>query len=530
MTTQSYFRSLVCFGWLALCCLTGSPNWLLAAENTSLASKDSYDVRQFGAVGDGKTLDTAAIQKAVDTCAAEGGGKVCLRSGTFLAGTIILKSNVTLYVEAGATLLGSRNMDDYPDINPKIKYLYSTRFTKYMIYAEGAENIGIAGRGTIDGQGKFYTNPHGDKLRPYIVRFAECRNVRVTGVTFLNSARWLSHYLACEDVVIDGVTIKCKIGVNRDGIDVDSCRWVRISNCHICSGDDAIVLKATAHRLCQHVTVTNCVLSASPSAFKLGTESNGGFEDITCSNCTIYDSGYSGIGLMMVDGATLKRVNISNITMHNVHAAIFIRLGNRARPLPDEEKPGMGALQDVMINNVQGGVVGDAGCSITGIEGHYAENITLDNIRLHFVGGGAKELATREVSEKEASYPCGRMFGKLPAYGFYCRHVKNLRLHNVDLDFDKPDHRPAIVCDDVIDLDLAGLRAGISEEADCVVRLKNVQGALIHDNRTPQPVATMLRVEGKQTRDIAVLGNDFRQAKQAVTQGDDVPDAAVLVK
>ena len=239
-------------------------------ELTSLAARGSYDVRQFGAVGDGETLDTAAIQKAIDTCAADGGGLVCLRSGTFLSGTIILKSNVTLYVEAGATLLGSRNMDDYPDINPKVKYLYSTRFTKYMIYAERAENIGIAGRGTINGQGQFYKKPHGDKLRPYIVRFAECKNVRVTGVTFLNSARWLSHYLACEDVVIDGIKIHSRLRENRDGIDVDSCRWVRISNCHIYSGDDAIVLKATAHRLCQHVTVTNCGAQRRPQRVQAG--------------------------------------------------------------------------------------------------------------------------------------------------------------------------------------------------------------------------------------------------------------------
>ena len=158
-------------------------------------------------------------------------------------------------------------------------------------------------------------------------------------------------------------------------------------------------------------------------------------------------------------------------------------------------------------------MIGNVGCSITGIEGHYAENITLDNIRLHFVGGGSKERATREVPENEASYPSGRMFGPLPAYGFYCRHVKNLRLHNLDLDFDKPDHRPAIVCDDVLDLDLAGLQAAVSEEADSVVRLKNVQGALIHANRAPRPVTTMLRVEGDVTRDITVLGQRFSSSQ-----------------
>jgi polygalacturonase len=222
--------------------------WMLAGEtcaaDTERPSRGLFNAREYGAIGDGTTLDTGAIQKTIDACAGAGGGNVYLQGGTFLSGTLVLKSNVTLYVEAGATLLGSRNMDDYPDVTPQIHYLYRPRFTKYMIYAEGAENIGIAGRGTIDGQGTFYTNPHGDKLRPYIVRFAECKNVRVTGVTFLNSARWLSHYLACEDVVIDGIKIRSRIRANRDGIGIDSCRWVRIANCHVFAGDDAIVLKA----------------------------------------------------------------------------------------------------------------------------------------------------------------------------------------------------------------------------------------------------------------------------------------------
>jgi hypothetical protein len=490
-------------------------------------SRATFNVRDYGAAGDGTTLDTQAIQNAIDACARAGGGRVYLQGGTFLSGTVVLQSNVTLYVEAGATLRGSRNMEDYPDITPQIHYLYRPRFTKYMIYAERAENIGIAGRGTIDGQGKFYTNPHGDKLRPYIVRFAECKNVRVSGVTFLNSARWLSHYLACEDVVIDGIKIDSRIRENRDGIDIDSCRFVRIANCHVFTGDDAIVLKATAHRKCQHVTVTNCVLSSQASAVKLGTESNGGFEDITCTNCTIYDTGYSAIGLMMVDGAQLGRVTVSNITMRNVHAAIFIRLGNRARPLPDEEKPGMGSLRDIIISNLQGSVLSKTGCSITGIEGHYAENITLENIRLRFEGGGTQEDAGREIPEREDAYPSGKMFGTLPAYGLYCRHVKNLRLHNIDLDVTAADHRPAIRCDDVLDLDLFGLRAAVSPESAAAVQLNNVRGALIHGCRPHQPMAAFVRVRGEQSGQIAFRGNDLRLAKQPVVQSDDVPDGAV---
>ncbi len=247
--------------------LTAPDDGSASLPDQTIVTNGVYNVCDYGAKGDGETLDTAAIQHAIDDCAASGGGTVYLQGGAFLSGTLVLKSNVTMHIEAGATLLGSRDMRQYPDITPRIPYLYTPRFTKYMIYAENAENISLAGRGTIDGQGEFYTNPNGDKLRPYILRFAECRNVRVSGITFLNSARWLSHYLACEDVVIDGIKIHSRVRANRDGIDIDSCRWVRISNCHIYTGDDAIVLKATAHRKCEHVTITNCIISSEASAF-----------------------------------------------------------------------------------------------------------------------------------------------------------------------------------------------------------------------------------------------------------------------
>ena len=488
-----------------------------------------YDVRSYGAVGDGETVDTAAIQRAIDACAEAGGGTVYLRRGTFLSGTILLKGNVTLYLESGVTLLGSRDIEHYPDITPKIPYLYMHRFTKYLIYAECAENIGIEGRGVIDGQGKFFDNPHGDGLRPYILRFSECKNVRVTGVTFRDSARWLSHYLACEDVVIDGVRIENRRRrENRDGIDIDSCRRVQIANCHVNAGDDAIVLKATAHRKCRDVTVTNCVLSSMASAFKLGTESNGGFEDITCSNCTIYDTTGSGIGVMMVDGARLARVNVSNITMRDVAVPIFVRLGNRARPLPDEEKPGVGSLQDVVISNVQGTASGPVGCSVTGLDGHPAENITLENIRLRFVGGGTTDDARRDPAEKESAYPKGSMFGTLPAYGFYCRHVKNLRLHNLDLEFDDADQRPAIVCNDVTGLDVFSVTAKASSEAESVLRLMNCDGGLIHGCRPTAATHVWLRVEGAKSRDIALAANDLRKAERPVVAVDDVLENAIV--
>ena len=471
-----------------------------------------FDVRDFGAAGDGKTLDTAAIQKAIDTCATAGGGKVLLQGGQFLSGTIRLKSNVTLYVEAGATLLGSTDITDYPDNTPKITYLYRARFTKSLIYAEAAENIGIAGRGLIDGQGKHFPAKRGDdKMRPYILRFSECKNVRVENVSFRNSARWLSHYLACENVTISGVSIHSRIRENRDGMDIDSCRDVRIADCSIYSGDDAIVLKATTERPCQRVVITNCVLSSGASALKLGTESNGGFEDIAISNCTIYDTGNSGIAVEMVDGATLDRITVSNITMKNVGAPIFIRLGNRARPIPGLPEPGMGSLRNVIIRDVQADEVSAVGCAISGIPDHPIENVTLENIRIRFKGGGTLDDAHREIPEKTSSYPKYSMFGKLSAYGLFCRHVNNLRLHNIDLGFDEDDVRPAIICDDVRDLDLFSLRAQITEVTESVVRLDGVRGALIHGCRSAVDRQRFLQ-QDESCEQVHVTGNALGEA------------------
>ena len=263
-----------------------------------------FNVRDHGAAGDGTHLDTKAIQDAVDACARAGGGTVLVPAGAYLSGTIVLKSRVTLHLDAGAVLLGSKNLQDYPSLVPALRSFTDTYTDKSLIYAEGLQDIGISGRGVIDGQGAAFKGPY--KLRPYMLRFVSCRNVSVTDVSIKDSPMWVQHYLACEELNIHGIGVHSSVNVNNDGIDIDGCQRVRISDCEITSGDDAIVLKATADRPCKDVVVTNCMLSTPCNALKLGTESNGGFENIVIQNSAIYNTRLAGIALEMVDGGVAR--------------------------------------------------------------------------------------------------------------------------------------------------------------------------------------------------------------------------------
>jgi polygalacturonase len=385
------------------------------------------------------------------------------------------------------------------------------------------------GRGVIDGQGASFEGEY--KVRPYILRMIECSDVTVKDITYRNSPMWVQHYLACEDVTIDGISVHSKVNSNNDGINIDSCSKVRISNCEINSGDDAIVLKSTSNRVCNNVTVTNCVLSTNCNALKLGTESNGGFENITINNCTIYDTRLAGIALELVDGGTFDRVTVSNIVMKNVGAAIFVRLGNRARPFKkDMAKPGMGSMRNIIISNVQAVGVDRTGCSITGLPGFPVENVTVENVRIRFRGGGTKNAAGRKVPELPEAYPEYKMFGILPAYGFYVRHAKNVRFHHIDLGFEEDDERPALVCDDVTDLDIQDLDAESTPSAEALIWLKQVDGAFIHGCRPRDTVTTFVRVEGEGSNDISLMNNDVSGVGHVLEKGEGVGDNAVYIR
>jgi hypothetical protein len=485
-----------------------------------------FAVTEFGAKGDGQTLDTDPLQQAIDACGQNGGGTVRFPPGRYLTGTLRLRSRVTLEFDPGATLLGSRRLEDYPSIVPSIRSYTDNYTERSLLYGEQLEHVTLRGRGIIDGQGAAFKGAY--KVRPYLIRMVSCRDVSVHELTLKDSPMWVQHYLACEEVLIDGITVRSKCNANNDGIDIDGCQRVRIANCDIQSGDDAMVLKATLNRPCQQVVISNCLLSSDCNAFKLGTESNGGFSDIALSNCVLYDTRLAGIALEMVDGGTLERVTVSNVTMTNVRGPIFIRLGDRARPFQaGQPRPGVGRLRSVQLSDIQATGADPAGCSISGLVEHPVESVTLSNIRLHFAGGGAEDQARRPVPEKPESYPEYSMFGTLPAYGFYCRHARNVAFNNLEVSCAKPDARPSLICDDVDQLRLFAWQALTVPSGAPAIRLLNVRDALVQACRATAGTATYFQVAGKETTHIRFVANELSHARRSVETDPDVPPGAV---
>lgn len=439
------------------------PSLLALAASASAAT---ISVRDHGAVGDGTTKDTVAIQQAIDACAAAGGGQVVLPKGRYLSGSLQLKSKVVLVIEPEAVLLGSADLADFK-AGP-------------LLGATEATDIGIEGGGTIDGQGeswwdkvKTYTGEawHGTaqfeykaRKRPSFIRFTRCRDVVVRNITLTQSPSWTLHLLRCERVMVDHVVIRNPLyGPNTDGIDVNSCIDVAIRNCDIVTGDDGIVLKSTEpghDHPSRRISVEDCRIWSACNGLKIGTETHDDFSDITFRNCYLYsdsergmDRTIAGIAIESVDGAKLSRIRVSDITMSGVRTPIFVRLGHRggnSERTRQVEPRVPGEIEDVVIRNVKAEKA-LLESSITGIPDHPVRNLLLENIDLGYAGGEDGSLVTDDVPDETVirRYPEASMFGRLPTFGLYCRHVQDLALRNVVCRWQKPDGRPLLVADDV---------------------------------------------------------------------------------
>ena len=462
-----------------------------------------HDVRTAGAAGDGRTDDTTALQTAIDACAAEG-GVVLVPSGTYVSGTLILKSDVHLHLEQGATILGSDDPDAYPMLDPGIESTYASKPWKALLYAVGEHDITISGEGTIDGNGGapvFRTRQPNSPDRPYGIRFFRCSNVTVRDVRMRNSGFWMQRYVECDDLMIRGIRVYNHCNLNNDGLDIDSCRRVTVSDCIIDASDDGLCLKSHSPVPCKDVTVTNCVVSSFASPIRFGLETIGGFRNITISNCTVrpcraetinhpfrLPGGLAGIHLDNPDHGVLEDIVIRGVVMQGVETPIFIR--NAHRPPRDGYQAKVlgerdGVVRRITLENISATECGPVASSITGYPGNPATDILLRNVFISMsrshpdeipqivgprdetardIGYSRKEADIRSLDVADQDEQCApRGFGTiLPAYGVYVRHVAGVSMENVHLEASPDDIRSAIVLDDVHRARLKAVEAGFA--------------------------------------------------------------------
>jgi Glycosyl hydrolases family 28 len=436
-----------------------------------------YDVRNFGAKGDGKTLDTYSIQNAIDTVNGKGGGSVEISAGTYLIGTLILKDNVELHLQRGAVLLGSPDYRNYTEIIQKFQSRTNGLYAKYfMIFAEGGNNISITGSGIINGNGlNYFKENDPQNLRPFLIRLVDCENITVRDVHLLESANWTLHLLGCRNVNVDGIVIKNGIDGNRDGLDIDCCQRVCVSNSNFSTGDDAIVMKSSSDILCQDISITNCLIRTRASAIKTGTESNGGFKNITVSNCIIRDLPiHAGIELMTVDGGIMQNILLDNITMENVGTPVFIRVGIRARPyMKGQYVKKIDDAKDITLNNISV-LNAKFPSSIMGLNNRKIKNVTITNYSVRN-SEAQKPVPYNLVPFEEFSYPMAIMFKNLPASGLYCRNVEELHLQNLIMYSADNETRPALAFDRVNGLELLSVKASNKNQTIPMVHFRNVK-------------------------------------------------------
>ncbi len=443
-------------------------------------SKEStFDITDYGAVAGGEQLCTAAIQKTVDACHQAGGGQVIVPKGTFLCGGLILKSNVNLYLAEGARLLGSANLEDYPIKIPEFKSRTNDLYVnRSILYAEKAKNVSVTGLGIIDGNGRdpAFSRTYPQKNRPFVARFVECENLTIRNVSMLESANWTCHLLGCDQVTVDGLKIRNSVRANRDGLDIDSSRNVSVTNCQIYSQDDAIVLKSTSYEPAKQILIENCEVSSHASGIKMGTESSRGFEDVIIRHCKIRDvPNVSGLGFMIVDGGSIRNIQVSDIVMDRVNVPIFLRLGKRSRPVAaGDPVPGVGIVEDVSFSNITAKHAGYP-CNISGLHERKIDSISFKNISLQFdYQGQTDPVAYNKVPFKEQSYPYGNLYGdSIPASAFYFRNVSNLSLQDINIEITGRNERVPFVLDRIKDAKLRNCNIESSIDLESFFYIRN---------------------------------------------------------
>ncbi|WP_010136195.1 glycoside hydrolase family 28 protein [Ochrovirga pacifica] len=455
--------------------------------SVSCGKQTKWNVNDYGALADGKTVNTKAIQNTIDACAKAGGGTVVLEGGTFVSGTLLLKDHVTLHIKENSTLLGSSNPNDYQSIDAFVDATGQLR-GKCLVGAIDAKNVAITGKGTIDGQGHLFTRAKvketlkklgqkekvdevktnnnkalyaGGKVgnfdRPFLLRLVRVNGVQLKDIHLRQPAAWTVHFFQCTNFLVDGIDIHSHANKNNDAIDIDSSTHGEIKNCTIDSGDDAICFKSTSPKPSSDVVVKKCKIKSEWGAIKFGTESMGDFTNITIKDCFIHDTRGGGIKILSVDGANINNVCIENIEMTNVEMPIFIRLGERRLVYRDAKRQPVGTINNVTIRNVKATtrsiensrVNPSTGFFFTGTPNHKIGSIELEDIQITLSGKGTAEDAKIVVPENETQYPEFTKLGATPAYGMYARHIKQLKTKNIRFHLKAKDQREEVVLVDV---------------------------------------------------------------------------------
>jgi polygalacturonase len=508
----------------------------IAAAGVQAADGVTFNVRDYGATGDGKNLDSPGINNAIDAAAAAGGGTVLVPAGTYLSGSIHLRSNIHFEIGAGATILGApQELNAYDETEAYTLGGYQDGghcyFHNSLIWGENLTNVFITGHGTIQGSIMTGTNAEGretvqgltrsDRVLDQMVGFNKfdppvtnaappvrlgnkaialklCKNVLIRDVTIYRGGHFAILVTGCDNMTVDNVTMD----TDRDGIDIDCCRNTMVSNCRINSpNDDGLCPKSTyalgEWRPTENLTIVNCQVSGfevgtlidgtmKPSKshngrIKFGTESSGGFRNCTVANCTFRSC--RGLALEEVDGGIMDNLTINNLTMMDVpDYAIYITTGKRNRT-PDLQRNS--TARNILISNVIADGVGKmSGIQIMGLPEQPVEGVRLENIRFTSNGGGTADDAAITPPELGTGYPEPRKLGTgtLPAYGIYARHVKDLELANIHLDFQKQDMRPAAAFVDVDGLEIDNLKPQVADGVKSAVFADDVKNLTVRNS------------------------------------------------
>ncbi|MFH1615110.1 MAG: glycoside hydrolase family 28 protein [Planctomycetota bacterium] len=508
-------------------------------KRTNLA-QNIFCISDFGAVGDGQTNNTKAINETIRACSESGGGTVWVPAGKFLTGPIQLKSNITLHIDAGARILASTNPDDYPIIERRFEGIKQKGYMPFL-YSRMCENIAITGRGTIDGQGRPWwekkLNGSLKYARPLLVGPENCHNVLIQGIRLINSPFWTVSPLFCENITITAISIANPYeSSNTDGINPDSCKNVHISNCHIDVGDDCLTIKSGMNEdgrsvgiACENITVTNCTMAHGHGGVVIGSDMSGAVRNVVISNCVFVDTD-RGIRIKSCRGrgGLVEDIRIDNIIMKNVLCPIVMNCYYAAGNSPDdayindkntravdERTP---AFRNIHISNMTARNVKAAAGFLYGLPEIPIEGVTFNNV----------VISVGEETDEEPKLPAS-IYDVEPMKnaGFLCNNIKDVQFHNVTV---VAKFAQALQIENAENIEIDCFKAGTCSSVSPIVCLKNVEGAIIRHCQAPKDCDTFLKISGSKTRDVYVAGNNLQSAKQGILLGEDVDRTAVVEK